>query len=572
MRGFDQAAQRVRALAAIHPKTRDTMPRSTELLHPQREPVFPRPAATVLLLRDGAQGLEVLMTRRSLTASFTPGAYVFPGGALDAEDAQAHDVAPRRPTQDDAALTDAVAALRESFEEVGLLLAQDAQGQAISAEQALTLDRQAPLLPQLRARGWQLATHRVYTLARWITDRDLPKRFDVGFLIARAPDDQTAKADEREQFDPVWVNPGDALRRHAKGEFSMIFPTIRTLQRLAGHTTVQAVIDACASDKPLWISSPRGGHLKGEVQRFMESDQPFGELALTCPDGQLLHTLDWQHLEPVALTRGVRRLTAGNPGIMTGPGTNTYIIGRPETGFAVIDPGPNDAAHIQRIHAATGGDVRVILCTHSHLDHSPGAAPLQALCANRPDVLGLPSAPTANPMHPPFRPDRTLGQGELVTLSGEVDGAPVTYTLEAVITPGHAANHVCFVLREDGLLFSGDHVLNGSTTIVSPPDGNMDDYLASLDLLAHACEQWGIEFILPAHGHVLGHAPQAIAHLKAHRLAREAKVLAAMQALPQGSLQDWVAHAYQDTPEALWPIAARSLQAHVDRIRRLQAA
>jgi glyoxylase-like metal-dependent hydrolase (beta-lactamase superfamily II) len=136
-----------------------------------------------------------------------------------------------------------------------------------------------------------------------------------------------------------------------------------------------------------------------------------------------------------------------------------------------------------------------------------------------------------------------------------------------VHTPGHAANHLCLVLEEDGLLFSGDHVLNGSTTVIDPPDGHMGDYLDSLDKLAAACVAGGIEFILPAHGHVLGFAHQAITQLKAHRLKREAKIAAAMQALPQGSLQEWVEKAYDDVPPRLWPVAARSLQAHVDHIR-----
>ena len=143
----------------------------------------------------------------------------------------------------------------------------------------------------------------------------------------------------------------------------------------------------------------------------------------------------------------------------------------------------------------------------------------------------------------------------------------VTHTLRAIHTPGHAANHVCFVLEEDGLLFSGDHVLNGSTTVIDPPDGHMGDYLNSLDLLAAACDADGIEFILPAHGHVLGNARQAIAQLKAHRLRREAKIAAAMQALPNGTLAQWVERAYDDVPPRLWPVAARSLQAHVDHIR-----
>jgi glyoxylase-like metal-dependent hydrolase (beta-lactamase superfamily II) len=126
------------------------------------------------------------------------------------------------------------------------------------------------------------------------------------------------------------------------------------------------------------------------------------------------------------------------------------------------------------------------------------------------------------------------------------------------------------VLEEDGLLFSGDHVLNGSTTVVDPPDGNMNDYLASLDLLAKACDQFHIDYILPAHGYVLGSARNAITQLKAHRLKREAKIMAAMQALPGGTLQAWVEHAYADVHPSLWPVAARSLQAHVDRIRSFE--
>ena len=127
---------------------------------------------------------------------------------------------------------------------------------------------------------------------------------------------------------------------------------------------------------------------------------------------------------------------------------------------------------------------------------------------------------------------------------------------------------------EDALLFSGDHILNGSTTVIDPPDGNMADYLDSLDRLDAVCAAHGVEFILPAHGYVLGGpvlgARTAIARLKAHRLAREAKVLAAMQALPQGSMDDWVRHAYDDVPPRMWPVAQRSLLAHVERIRSLQ--
>ena len=541
------------------------MVRASQLLHPQREPAVPRPAATVLLLRDTQAGLEVLMTRRSATASFAPGAYVFPGGGIDAADASAHDIAARRATQADERLTQAIAAIRESFEELGVLLARHADGRAADARDIAALDRHARFVAQCRERGLVLAADEVFLLAHWITDRDLPRRFDVPFLVARMPAGQVPVADEAEQFEPLWVRPADALARHRAGHFFMIFPTIRTLERLEKFASVDAVLAACASEKPLWTSCPRAGLLRGAEARFMEHESPYGELALVCPDGQLLHHLDWRTDQPVSLLKNVMRVTAPNPGVMTGPGTNCYVVGDPESGYIVIDPGPEDAEHQQRIWRATGGDVRMIVCTHSHADHSPGAKPLQALCHGKPPIYGLPSAPTARAASH-FVPDRVLADGESLSVAG----VGTTHTLKAIHTPGHAANHVCLVLVEDGLLFSGDHILNGSTTVVDPPDGDMTAYLDSLDRLSAACDEYGIDFILPAHGHVLGFAKQAIAMLKAHRLQREGKIVAAMRARPGGTLEEWVELAYADVPQRLWPVAQRSLLAHVQRIEALQ--
>jgi recombination protein RecT len=539
------------------------MVRPTQLLHPPREPAPTRPAATVLLLRDTAQGLEILMTRRSAQASFAPGAYVFPGGMLEPADRNAHSLTQRRAAQDDTRLTQAVAAIRECFEELGVLLARDAQGQPVPPAEVAALDRHQGLLPQCAQRGWRLAADQVFLLAHWVTDRDLPRRFDVPFLVARMPDGQVPVADETEQFEPVWVRPADALQRHDAGQFFMIFPTIRTLERLCAYRDVDAVLAACAGEQPLWTSCPRAGLLAGKEARYMEHEMPYGELALTCPDGQIVHPLDWTD-QPVPLLRNVTRLTAPNPGTMTGPGTNSYLVGDADTGYIAIDPGPNDAQHLERLWRAAGGDIRMIVCTHSHPDHSPGAAPLQARCRLRPPVLGLPSQLTARPASA-FTPDRALADDETLVL----EGAGRTHTLRVVHTPGHAANHLCLVLMEDGLLFSGDHILNGSTTIVDPPDGDMTAYLDSLDRLSAISQAEGIDFILPAHGYVIGAAAQAIVRLKAHRLAREAKVLSAMQARPQGSLPEWVELAYDDVPPRLWPIAQRSLLAHVQRIESL---
>lgn len=284
----------------------------------------------------------------------------------------------------------------------------------------------------------------------------------------------------------------------------------------------------------------------------------------------------WQHEAPVALLPHVLRLTAPNPGLMTGPGTNSYLVGSAATGWLVLDPGPLEPDHIDRLWQAAGGDIRLIVCTHSHADHAPAARPLQTLCTKRsghtPPVLGLPSAPTANAASQ-FSPDRVLADGETLALHDAA--GRVSCSLQVIHTPGHAANHLCLLLADGpgaGLLFSGDHILNGSTTVINPPDGDMTNYLDALDALDAACVRLGLGYILPAHGHVMDQARTVIARLKAHRLAREAKVQAAMQARPEGTLDDWVALAYDDVPSAIWPVAKRSLQAHVERLQALRHA
>jgi recombination protein RecT len=284
----------------------------------------------------------------------------------------------------------------------------------------------------------------------------------------------------------------------------------------------------------------------------------------------LLATVPWQHDKPVPLLRNVMRLTAPNPGMMTGPGTNSYIIGTADTGYIVVDPGPNDAAHIQRLFEATQGDILGIVCTHSHSDHSPGAKPLQALCSNAPHgqplVFGLPSGVHAS-SNSYFAPDKILQNKEQFRLISRRLDVDLMSTIEVIFTPGHAENHVCLAMVEDGLLLSGDHILNGSTTVINPPDGHMGDYLDSLDRLTNLCQKYDIQQILPAHGYVLDHAERVIAHLKAHRLGREEKIAGVMQAHPGGTLDDWVVKAYDDVPKQLWPVAKRSLLAHVEHIR-----
>ncbi|MGU3627759.1 MBL fold metallo-hydrolase [Comamonas sp. C24C] len=559
--------------------TSTSQPRPSQLLLPQREPVPTRDASTLLLLRDCADGngFEVLMTRRADQGIFA-NAYVFPGGGLEDQDAAPanHALARVRPTMAEIAGTDRItqvlAGIRETFEELGILLAYDQAGRPVPAAEVEQLDRKASLYEQCRARGWSLAVDQLWYLAHWTAPLNLAKRFNVPFFVARMPEGQTALADETEQFEPTWISPQQALQRFEEKELFILFPTQRTLQRLTGYADTQAVLDALQGEKPLWHAHPRAGYLKGQDTRQLETDTAYGELEMVHPDGQAAHHLDWQFEKAVPLRKNLMRLTAPNPGMMTGPGTNSYLVGDAHTGYIAIDPGPNDAEHLQRLHDAAGGDIRYIVCTHSHPDHSPGAAPLQAMVLlsghASPPIMGLPSAPTAR-ANSRFRPEVTLQDGERITLRGQGEEGEITHTLQAIFTPGHAANHLCFLLEEDALLFSGDHILNGSTTVISPPDGNMIDYLDSLDRLHSLCLEYDIRYILPAHGYVLGFAQHQITRLKAHRLAREAKVHQAMRTKPDGSIQDWVAIAYADTPQALWPVAQQSLLAHVERIQKL---
>ena len=537
--------------------------RREKLLHGWRDPVEPRPAATILLLRDAPEGLQVLMTRRSATASFAPGAYVFPGGALDAADASDAAVAcaRARPDQDDAHRHFAAAALREAFEELGVLLAYR-RGTDTPCDPSIVarLDRShdGDLYAQLQREGLELAIDRTGWLSHWITDRDLPKRFDVRFFVAPMPAGQEADADGAEQFEPVWVNPAAALERHERGQFSMIFPTIRTLRQLQRFENVDAVLEACRTQASVFTSCPRGGKVAGRDTRFTEDEMQFGELEMVSPDGQVVHALDWRSEEVVALRRNVRRLTAPNPGMMTGPGTNTYIVGE-DGAYLVVDPGPAVPAHIERLTAAVGDGLQCIVCTHSHPDHSPGAPMLRDAVGRPVPILGLGSGPHARP-DSRFVPDRELADGERLRVGDS--------TLRVVHTPGHAANHLCLVLEEDRLLFSGAHVLNGSTTVVNPPDGDMDDYLASLERLAAE----PVDFILPAHGHVLAPAVGAMRKLIAHRLAREAKVAAVLARVGGGTLDELVPFAYDDVRPALFPVAKRSLLAHLERLEKVGRA
>jgi glyoxylase-like metal-dependent hydrolase (beta-lactamase superfamily II) len=250
--------------------------------------------------------------------------------------------------------------------------------------------------------------------------------------------------------------------------------------------------------------------------------------------------------EVVQVSPLVRRLTAPNPGMMTGPGTNAYIVGT--LALALIDPGPESDAHLAAMLAAVGDRLRWILCTHTHKDHSPGARALKA--ATGAEVIGM-RAPAYDNQDTAFAPDRVFANGDVLEC-GE-------FTLRAVHTPGHASNHLCYLLDREKLLFTGDHIMQGSTVVINPPDGDMVAYLKSLESLL----ELDIERIAPGHGHPI-EAPHAEARrLIAHRLTREQKVVDAFGVNNPATLDELVPIVYADVSPRLHPVARRSLHAHL---------
>ncbi|MDJ0710014.1 MAG: MBL fold metallo-hydrolase [Woeseiaceae bacterium] len=255
-------------------------------------------------------------------------------------------------------------------------------------------------------------------------------------------------------------------------------------------------------------------------------------------------------MEPVtALLPGVRRFVAPNPSMMTGPGTNTYLFGERE--IAVLDPGPVLDAHLEHIRRDAGGTIRWILVTHTHPDHSPGASVLAKLTGA--ELLGRP-APEGDHQDATFVPDRILDDGDSL--------ATDEFELMAVHTPGHASNHLCYRHAASNWLFTGDHVIDGSTVVIDPPDGNMKQYLNSLRRVIDL----GVDSIVPGHGEVVSDPERLVNWIIDHRLERETKVANALQANPGLTSHDLVPHVYQDVPNRLYGWAERSLLAHLIKL------
>lgn len=468
--------------------------------------VEPRDAATLVILRDSPHGPRTLVTVRPQHLRFMGGAWVFPGGALAPEDGdpgwlEASTLSPagaadRTGEDEGRALGLFVCALREAFEEVGFLVGSgrlDRLSREDAEEPRLFLERCLRL-------GAVLDTAALVPGGRWVTPLGAPIRFDARFFLVRAPDGWEPVPDPDEVAECMWLTPAEALSELAAGNALMAPPTIEMLQLLDGHVDVTEAMEVATR-------TGVGG-------------------------GGILST----RLSPL-----VQAVLAPNPGLLTGPGTNTYIVGRGPT--AVIDPAVDDEEYLEKVQEL-GGDITHILITHRHSDHVGGAADLQGRTGARVYAFGDAPAGEAT-VH-------SIGDGDVI----EVGGA----RLVSLHLPGHASDHLGFLLDGTASLFAGDNVLGEGTAVIAPPDGDMAAYMRTLERLV----TMDIDRIYTGHFKPLNGGTAVIEGYIHHRRGREEAIRGVLAAADRAlTPEEIVALVYTDVPTSLHPVARFSVEAHL---------
>ena len=528
-----------------------------------------RAAATLVVLRQAQEGIEVLLLRRAERGDQNSGAWVFPGGLVDPADRALHA---QCIGLDDAQCSSAlgvesggldyvVAALRESFEEAGLLFAQPesphranvSQGavEQLAAGRAAINARTLDFSNWLRTHDLRLSADKLTYLSHWITPLGRAKRFDTRFFVAELPEQQVPTHDGSETIDHAWFAPAAALKQ--AGELKLMTPTLATLELLNRHASVQAFLEWARSPREIAPIMPRmAGGAQGP-RPVAPDEAAFAEIAWLDPQG---HGIAWYDLAPgraVRLTPRLIRVTANNGSRMTGPGTNTYLVGGGQANsWVVVDPGPLDSEHGAHILAAAPGPITAILVTHTHIDHSPGCAWLRERTGA--PVWGRVAAHSSG-QDPSFAPQRLLQDGERIALD--------ECHLRVVATPGHASNHLCYLLEEDRLLLTGDHLMQLSTVVINPPDGDMAAYMQSLERILGEDLDW----LAPGHGFLMPRPRQVVQRVIEHRQRREAKVVASLAQIEPARVDALLPLVYDDVPIALHGVAARSLLAHLLKLR-----
>jgi glyoxylase-like metal-dependent hydrolase (beta-lactamase superfamily II)/8-oxo-dGTP pyrophosphatase MutT (NUDIX family) len=457
----------------------------------------PRPAATLVILRESDSGPQVLLTIRPKSMHFMGGAVVFPGGSVAPADcdprweqasplSQADARAVLDVDDPAAALGSFVAALREAYEEVGF---PPGRGPIEELERDLT-DEPHRWLERCLELGVTLATDELVAAGRWVTPLGSPVRFDARFFVVQAPEGWEPVPDPSEVDGAHWATPEDALAELAAENAIMAPPTIEMLQRLEGHTDVPAI-----------LSSLRDVEWQGR--------------------GEILRA---------RLSPHVAVVLAPNPGFMTGPGTNTYVVGSGRT--VVIDPAVADGSFLDSV-TEIAGEVAAIAITHRHPDHTGGVAALVE--RTRAPVFAFGNAPVDG------MPVQRLSEGDEISAGGA--------SLRALHTPGHASDHVSFELIGTKSLFAGDNILGEGTAVIAPPDGNMRDYLFSL----YRLRGMDLERIYTGHFRALDGGTAVIDEYLAHRAERRRSVIDAL-GVPR-TVDEIVKLVYADTPEHLHALA-----------------
>ena len=494
-----------------------------------------RASAVVVLVRGDGAKREVFWVRRSEAVPYMPGFHAFVGGGVNAADAAF--AGSMRPSGDSDALgadgfdaeslrTLEACAIRETFEETGVLLGAEASPdrRALEAARGEVLAGGKPFDRAASERRWRFRSGTVRYIGRWTTPPFATARFDSAFFLAQVPAGQTPSIVPGELASGEWIEAAVALARWKRGEATFAAPILHVLLEL--ERAAEEEVDAFAPQV---------------IERMREAPRRAGEPVrrIELKWGIVLHPIRTRPLPPATHT-------------------NAYLVG--ERAMALIDPGSADPAELESLFgviealAADGRTLACILATHDHPDHVAGVEAARA----RYRVPVLAHAASNLPA------DRRLAGGELVPLAS----AERDWTLRAIHTPGHARGHLCFHHAGTRSLFSGDHITGGTgTVIIDPPEGDMGDYIASLEkLLAEP-----IDTLFPGHGSPQGAAHRRIRGLIAHRLEREAKVLAALDDTPRAPAE-LVERAYTDTPRELWRYAERSLLAHLLKLERERKA
>jgi glyoxylase-like metal-dependent hydrolase (beta-lactamase superfamily II)/8-oxo-dGTP pyrophosphatase MutT (NUDIX family) len=452
-----------------------------------------RPAATVVLLRPRSRGFDVLLTQRAPDLRFMAGATVFPGGAVATADLdRAWRGASNSPDSED--LGTRVCALREAFEEVGWVTGEGPV-ERLTFEDAADPERWLERCLEL---GIRLGTDQLVSAGRWVTPLGSPIRFDARFYLA-VVDDFEPRLNAPEVVSYRWLTPKEGLGELAAGRMAMAPPTIEVLQKLTAYDRAPTALAGLGSQSP----------------------SAAGVLVA--------------RLSPL-----VQTVLAPNAGLMTGPGTNTYVVGAGGE-RAVIDVAVPDGEYLEAIVEAAGR-VGAILVTHRHPDHVGGVAALVERTGAPVRAFG--SEPAGGSVVEP------VADGTVIETAG--------VRLQALHTPGHAPDHLCWLLEGTASLFSGDNVLGEGTAVISPPEGDMGAYLRSLRRL----NALDIQRIYPGHWRALDGGNAVLEGYLRHRSRRQEAILASLKPFPK-SPEEIVAEVYTDTAPELHRVARQSVIAHL---------